>query len=66
MPIVKAPRVPLCDQIIGLSQLIAVDLPKGEPRAVEEADQLNDSSEDPEIGEKIMQLCSRTYFFVSS
>jgi hypothetical protein len=50
MPIVKAPRAQLCDQIAGLSQLIAADLPihvehVGEPLSEE-------STEDPEIGEQ--------------
>ncbi len=50
MPIVKAPRAQLCDQIAGLSQLIAADLPihvehVGEPLSEE-------STEDPEIGKQ--------------
>lgn len=47
MPIVKAPRAHLCDQIVGLSQLIAADLPKGEPCV--DSGQLDDCSDGPEI-----------------
>jgi hypothetical protein len=55
MPIVKAPRAQLCDQIVGLSRLIAADLPKGEPGEEGElAEQLDDSTEDPEIGETMI------------
>jgi|688.fasta_scaffold560335_1 hypothetical protein len=49
MPIVKAPRAQLCDQIAGLSQLIAADL----PIHVEHVDLVSEeSTEDPEIGEQ--------------
>jgi hypothetical protein len=53
MPIVKAPRrTALCDQIVGLSQLIAADPPKGcQVEDVKAAPQLEDSADDPEIGE---------------
>ena len=51
MPIVKAPRrAPLCEQILGLSQLIAADLPKGIEDDVE-GGQLKDCGDDPEIGQ---------------
>jgi hypothetical protein len=49
MPIVKAPRAQLCDQIAGLSQLIAADL----PIHVEHVDPVSEeSTEDPEIGKQ--------------